>query len=100
MAVALSAPPSITATAHADTDAVLYTIDSRTNRITVQIDGQPGDISFTGVDGAAISGSTWPILADAGFTFVVDSGPDRVSGLQVFIAADAATTVRVFSEAE
>ena len=100
MAVTLGKPPSIAVTAHADTDAVRYDVNSETNKVTVYIDGQAGDIALTGTDGAAIVAASWPIVADAGFEFRVDAGPDRVTGLVVFVAVDVATDVRIFSEAD
>jgi len=100
MAVTLGRSPSIDVNAHADTDAVRYDIDPETNVITVYIEGQPGDLGFDAADGAPISGATWPILADSEFQLRVDAGPDRVAGMALYVATDAATTVRIFSEGD
>lgn len=98
MAQSLSGPPSIKNFAHPDTTAVEYNVDGRTNRITVQIDGQTGSLAFTGTDGGAIGIETWPIVADVAFSFTMDSGSGRVNDLQFFLSTAAATTARVFSE--
>lgn len=98
MSQSLSGPPSIATFAHPDANAVEYLVDNRTNRITVRIDGQTADLAFTGTDGGAIGLESWPIVADVAFSFTMDGGSGRVSGLRFYVATAAATTARVFSE--
>ena len=100
MAVTLALPPDITKTAHADATAVQYDVNPKTNRVTVYIAGQAGEMALTGTDGGALGAGAWPLLADTAFTFRLDSGEDRVAGLQFFLAADAAADVHVFSESD
>jgi hypothetical protein len=100
MSVTLPSAPSITVTAHANTDAVEYIVPPSTNRITVYIDANPGDVALDGTDATPISADAWPVPAAVPFTFRLHKGRARQTTPSVFIAADAADTVRVFCEVD
>ncbi len=99
----LAAPPSIATYSHgANNQAIEVQIHPKTNRVTVYFDTNAGDIAFTGTEGdPLIAADTFPVVADAPFTVLVDSGPDRVSNLRIYTQVAASpTTVKIISEAD
>ena len=102
MAETAGAPTSVLTYTHTTTsEAIEVAINSRTNRITLLFQGNPGTFALVGTDGVILAtDDEFPIVANTPFTFVVDEGIDRVSGLVVYTQVLAQpTTVKLISEA-